>query len=294
MLLEAEHLIGRAANCSLRLPETHVSAQHALLRWAGGRWEVRDLGSRNGTFVNGARLNPGENCALSLGATLDFGGPQQPWEFVDDTAPSVMAVPLDGGAPILLEGEFLGLPSAEDPTVTIYRGREGWMLEQPDSTSALSHLQTFQAGHGMWRFCCPESVHLTEVEGEKRSRLGLEDLELVFSVSRDEEHVHLRAKSRERDFDLGSRNHNYVLLTLARQRLADRNAGECESRCGWMYQDRFFRDPSIAPAQLNLDIFRIRRQFAALGAIDAANIVERRPRTKQLRIGSCGLTTVAV
>jgi hypothetical protein len=42
----------------------------------------------------------------------------------------------------------------------------------------------------------------------------------------------------------------------------------------------------MAPPQLNIEVFRIRRQFAAAGVVDAANIVERRPRTRQLRIGT--------
>jgi hypothetical protein len=48
----------------------------------------------------------------------------------------------------------------------------------------------------------------------------------------------------------------------------------------------------MAPPQLNLDVFRLRRQFAALGIVDAANIVERRPRTRQLRIGTARLQIV--
>jgi hypothetical protein len=289
LLLEPEYLIGRVAICSLRLTEAQVSAQQALLRWAGGRWELRDLGSRNGTFVDGVRLNPGENHPLHRGARLDFGTQNQPWEFVDDAPPSVMAVPLGGGDPILLEGDFIGLPSGDDPRVTIYRGPEGWLLEQSESVVALSHLQTFQVDSAVWRFCCPEGVHQTEAMGARVPLLELEDLELVFSVSSDEEHVQLRARSRERDFDLGDRNHNYLLLMLARQRLADRHAGELESACGWIYQDEFGHDPTLAAPQLNVDIFRIRKQFATLGAVDAAAIVERRPRTKQLRIGVAAL-----
>ncbi|MBU0490489.1 MAG: FHA domain-containing protein, partial [Chloroflexi bacterium] len=30
--------------------------QHARLDWAGHAWVIRDLNSRNGTYVNGARV----------------------------------------------------------------------------------------------------------------------------------------------------------------------------------------------------------------------------------------------
>jgi len=115
---------------------------------------------------------------------------------------------------------------------------------------------------------------------------------LSFSVSRDEEHVELQVRCGGRTFDMGARTHNYLLLTLARRRLADAAEGTPETSCGWIYQEDLAHDPSMAPPQLNIDVFRIRKQFAAIGVIDAANIIERRPRTRQLRIGTA-LITVA-
>jgi hypothetical protein len=82
------------------------------------------------------------------------------------------------------------------------------------------------------------------------------------------------------------RGHNYLLVTLARHRLKDAAAGLPEAECGWIYQDDFAQDPMMMSPQLNLDVHRIRRQFAAAGVQDAANVVERRPRTRQLRIGT--------
>lgn len=52
--------IGRHATCTLRFdPEQDldVSARHALIVQKGDRWYVRDVGSRNGTFVNGHRIH---------------------------------------------------------------------------------------------------------------------------------------------------------------------------------------------------------------------------------------------
>jgi pSer/pThr/pTyr-binding forkhead associated (FHA) protein len=48
-----EVMIGRSCLCVLRLDDPEVSRQHCLLD-VGGEWAwVRDLGSLNGTFVNG-------------------------------------------------------------------------------------------------------------------------------------------------------------------------------------------------------------------------------------------------
>jgi pSer/pThr/pTyr-binding forkhead associated (FHA) protein len=53
---EDEVVIGRSSACSLRLDDAAVSRRHCLLD-LGGDWAwVRDLGSRNGTFVNGQMI----------------------------------------------------------------------------------------------------------------------------------------------------------------------------------------------------------------------------------------------
>jgi hypothetical protein len=49
----------------------------------------------------------------------------------------------------------------------------------------------------------------------------------------------------------------------------------------------------MAPPRLNIDVFRIRQMFAGIGLLDAANIVERRLRARQIRIGT-GLISVAI
>lgn len=57
----------------VRIPAAAMSAEHARLVRAGGEWVVEDLGSRNGTFVNGVRVmravaGPGD--VLTVGRTL--------------------------------------------------------------------------------------------------------------------------------------------------------------------------------------------------------------------------------
>ncbi|WP_030621932.1 FHA domain-containing protein [Streptomyces sclerotialus] len=49
-------LIGRAPGAGLRLNHDTVSRSHAQLRAAGDTWLLRDLGSMNGTYVNGRRV----------------------------------------------------------------------------------------------------------------------------------------------------------------------------------------------------------------------------------------------
>jgi pSer/pThr/pTyr-binding forkhead associated (FHA) protein len=77
-LREGETLIGRGPECTLYVDDTAVSRAHALVRRVGPYITISDLGSSNGTFVNGALvedtrvLEPGDtvtvgNCGLKLG-----------------------------------------------------------------------------------------------------------------------------------------------------------------------------------------------------------------------------------
>jgi hypothetical protein len=70
-LLHARLTIGRASACELVVGDDTVSRRHAELRAEDGRWLLRDLGSSNGTWVNGRRVveaevRPGD--VVQLGA----------------------------------------------------------------------------------------------------------------------------------------------------------------------------------------------------------------------------------
>ena len=53
--------IGRAAACHLMIEDSEVSRHHACLSNDGGKWVIQDLGSTNGTAVNGKELRqPGQ------------------------------------------------------------------------------------------------------------------------------------------------------------------------------------------------------------------------------------------
>jgi hypothetical protein len=202
----------------------------------------------------------------------------------DASEPVVMAVAMDGSGAVVAEGPLLALPSVEAPEVTLYVGDDSrWYLESPDQPAAVvENGAIIVVKSRTWRFACPSAVAPTQALD---SPLKLRDSELLFSVSSDEEYVELRARCAGRDVNLGSRSQFYMLLTLARTRLEDVQRGVPESTSGWMYQEDLLRALDVPQTQLNIDVFRIRKQLAAAGFVDAALAIERRPSTRQLRVG---------
>jgi len=56
-LLKSEIVVGRRGSCDIRLDFENVSGKHCTFRLINGVWHVRDMGSTNGTTVNGSRLS---------------------------------------------------------------------------------------------------------------------------------------------------------------------------------------------------------------------------------------------
>ena len=52
----ARIVVGRSRSCDVRLRDDTVSRLHAALIWRGGTLVLEDLGSSNGTWVNGERI----------------------------------------------------------------------------------------------------------------------------------------------------------------------------------------------------------------------------------------------
>jgi len=68
-----EVLIGRDDDAGIRIGSDDVSRQHCLLTPHDAGVSVRDLGSRNGTFIDGVPLGANEDALLSVGSSLTVG-----------------------------------------------------------------------------------------------------------------------------------------------------------------------------------------------------------------------------
>ena len=85
-------VIGSAPGCDLRVSELTVSARHCRLSRTGAGFTIEDLGSTNGTYVNGNRLKPGEPVRIAHKARVFLGGRvEMPWP--------VPGIPTPDGSP---------------------------------------------------------------------------------------------------------------------------------------------------------------------------------------------------
>ena len=93
--------IGRHPQSDLQLhpdQDLDASTRHAAVLKAGETWTIRDLGSANGTFVNGAKITA--DTRLHTGDMVRFGpkGPQMSVEVAGEAAPAAAATRLGADA----------------------------------------------------------------------------------------------------------------------------------------------------------------------------------------------------
>jgi hypothetical protein len=277
------HVIGRGAVCQLRLDDPKVSSVHAELIWGGGNWKVRDLGSRNGTFVGGGRIDAGQLVELEPGDELAFAGSASSFALIDAAAPRLLATN-DLGELRIASDDVLFIPSDDDPELTVYLDNDGnWMVETDAGTVVADEREPLRAGGRTWQLQLPTRPPDTRTA---TSDLRLDEIELRFLVSRDEEHIELRLHDGEDIRRVESRAHLALLLTLARLRLTDHERDDLPGpECGWVHREDLARMLAIEPMLLNLWIHRARKQLMEAGVRDSSLVVARRAGGSQVRLG---------
>lgn len=119
-------VIGRDVSCQVRIPKPDVSREHCEILVAPGRVAMRDLGSSNGSFVNGERVSEAQ---LSAGDMVGIGscffvvqvdGSPSEDEAIEHVRALARSAQADGGADASeIDDEFAGLGalSSDDSSV---------------------------------------------------------------------------------------------------------------------------------------------------------------------------------
>jgi LysM repeat protein len=175
--------IGRSPDNDIFVDDAEVSRHHARLTRQGNNWVLEDLGSRNGTFVNGQRISG--PVMLTPGAQVDFG-------------PDV-SFGVEGGMPPPSEA----VPARPPPAYAPPRpGRPTWLLWTLGGAVVLVFALVVAAiaGYFFLRPSAPESIAVLEAPGvtgpdiafqepATGAQVDLGESVMVFATARDEKGV---------------------------------------------------------------------------------------------------------
>lgn len=136
-------VVGREETCDIIIQDAEASRQHIQIRWESNAFVLHDLGSTNGTFVNGLQVV--EPVVLNAGDTIGLG--QTTLIFQDETSRVVQpdyVMPNDD--------RYFSEPDSAEPIVT---------------KDALQRMFLGGCGCGILVFVCavvvPGTMHLTGI-----------------------------------------------------------------------------------------------------------------------------------
>ena len=112
--------IGRASECTIPIKDRYLSRKHAEIIAGQGAWVLKDLGSANGTYLNGARVE--RDIQLKPGDRIRLGDTEIVFETREHSTDRFLAV----------------ADTAERPSIAIPIGE----IERADADSDVARLQT--------------------------------------------------------------------------------------------------------------------------------------------------------
>jgi pSer/pThr/pTyr-binding forkhead associated (FHA) protein len=138
-------VLGRSRSCDLTLKTPDASRRHAEIVCGEEGWLLRDLGSTNGTFLNGERVDERE---IVPGDRIEIGGDLVSFCLVDPALDTAVAPAVDQAQTVLRErpalGECVTGDLAEIPTYAVLQ-----MLELGVKSGVLE-LDTAEGTGRLW------------------------------------------------------------------------------------------------------------------------------------------------
>ncbi len=275
--LRANHTLGRDQHTNITaLQNPAVSRNHAIISWDGEHWRLKDS-STNGTLINRTRIGYGTYHSLKEGVTIQFGNhPTESWEVIDLSPPITCLIPLTTSLSMipLHDIEILSLGDKE---IMVYLAEDGqWHCEVDGDVSVLRSGDTVGHNNSYWHFI---DARPSEATAAMDQTPPPDDIQFNFEASQNEEHVSLKLVVNNSTIDFGERNHHYLLLLMARQRLIDQEKCIDKLEQGWIKKDVFVQMMGMAEQHINIQVHRFRKQVTNTlpDSTILHQIIERRP-----------------
>jgi len=256
--------VGRAASdVVLDLVDDGVSRRHALFDYRSEDdgtvgFYVRDLGSTNGTFVDGERIKGAVR--LAEGRAVRFGKSGEPWLVVDAGPPNPAV--LSDGVLTVSGDEVLSLPDEQDADCVIIRDGGRWLRHSGGNVERARNEDVIDVrGRRYTLLLANPSGALPPTN---TSRSGEPSVRLLLRTSRNqlrEAKLFVGTASH----DLGQYVHNRELLALAAARVADLQNGRAPAERGWRSTHQLARTLEIDRAVLNVWTCRLRQKLRDIG-----------------------------
>lgn len=288
--LNSYHMFGRQKeNSHTYIPQKEVSGTHATIRWDGTDWLILD-NSTNGTWVDERRIEKNRKKPLHGTRKISFGKSKElQWTVLDLSPPKDLLISVNDQDETIELSYFQALPNGDSPIVSVYISDKGqWVCESDEGIISLEDGAVINDSKKKWRFSKSTMIEAT-IESGEYELLDMQGMTFLFSVSSDEEHVSMKIsrpeKSKHNPMDLGERAHHYLMLTLARQRMKDAEAGIDSLNQGWIDMDELSNMLNMDRPHLNIQIFRMRKQFVKQfpNLLHLPQVIER--RVGSIRIG---------
>lgn len=263
--------IGRSRRCDLTIRRGFVSSEHAIVRFHGGAWTVRDLNSQNGTTLDGVLLSKRADQRITRGVRLDFGQREEGWILIDDAPPNAAALGPHDVRRDAIDG-VLALPDDDRISVTVEQVDDRWLSDDRGEARPVIDGDKLIVDGEVWTLSLPQALIPTQNASQPVLQVG--DLALHMRYSADGETFETRFEHPSGTIELAHRTHHAVLRQLAEYLVDDREAESAEA--GWQLVEVLCSDCNLERTTLDVYVRRLRQQLLKARVQDARDLIERR------------------
>lgn len=260
-VLVPRHAFGRDNKAAMtQLNDPYISRDHAIIFWDEDQWYIRDL-SLNGTFLNGLKINKKQSQPLIIGDMITFGcEDSDTWHFIDGGQPSSMLVPVAHSSDEIVLDDFHYLPSEDNPEIILYNREGSWICETESYSYALKDGDVVTAQGKKWKLIEARVANNT-MNFANVNLVPKKALSFRFEVGKSNDHVLLKMRVNEAEFDIEEQVHHYPMYELARLRMNDQEAGIDATEQGWTSKAAFVEQLGLKDTGLlDQQIHRFNRQ----------------------------------